>query len=138
MTKLSIGDIPRITRRVDWSELDERLTEGYIDVWVNPDGAFWELYLQFNETAGEHKQAVEEYQRTPEGSEHDHDAAQKVVSLGMGKIQLIHQVYAMLWDVDVDAVRQIASDPQLSGIYAWCCDRTWQEIEAFRNNRKNA
>lgn len=138
MSKLSIGDIPRITRRVDWSELDERLTEGHIDVWVNPDGAFWELYLQFNERAEEHKRAVDEYERIPEGSEHDKEAAQKLVNLGMEKVRLIYQVYAMLWGVSAEDVRVMSSDPQLSGIYAWCCNRTWQEIDAFRDNRKNA
>ena len=136
MTKLSIGDIPRLTVRVDWKDLDPKLEGGHLDVWVNPDGDFWALYLNFNVKAEEFDRQRKVFQTLPEESEKAKAQAQKVVDLGMEKIQLMHEVYSSLWDLPVEEVRAFATEPLMSGVYRWCTDTTWEMIDGFRTNRK--
>ncbi len=69
MTKLTIGDIPRLTVRVDWKDLDPKLDGGHLDVWVNPDGDFWDLYLRFNVKAEEFDRQKVVFEKLPEKSE---------------------------------------------------------------------
>ncbi len=128
----------KMKHTVDLTEYHESLEGGSVDVWINPNQDFYDAWLDHNCLIGDQNKRFEQFTEL----EKNDDKAAALISEIESNTKLINEsafgLYAQLWFMPVEAVRDLYQAQETIGVYRWLTTKTWELIRYYKAGRKNA